>query len=316
MREHNYWADQIAAANPSWTSDQIYQRARKMVGAEVESITMNEWLPALLGSGHMPAFAGYDANVNSQVANEFAAALFRVGHTMLSPTLLRLDNNGNTIPQGNLSLQNSFFNPALIRDEGGISPILKGLASQRMQEVDQHIVEDVRSFLFTIPTGGMDLASLNIQRGRDHGLADYNAVRVTYGLPAVSSFSDITSDPVLAAQLESLYGSVDNIDPWIGALSEDHVAGASVGPLIMAAIIDQFSRARAGDRFWFETDPEMASMMPTMEGTTLADIIRRNTDITNIQDNVFFAVPEPATGGLVLTLGLLAAARRKARSRA
>jgi hypothetical protein len=305
VREHNHWANHIAADNPTWGDEQIYQRARKIVGAEVQAITFNEWLPALLGQGNVPAYAGYDPNVEPTVANEFAAALFRVGHTMLSPTLLRLDDEGNPIPQGNIALRDAFFQPQRIRDEGGIAPLLHGLASQRMQEVDQHVVEDVRSFLFTIPTGGFDLAALNIQRGRDHGLADYNAVRVAYGLPAVSSFSEITSDPLLATLLQALYADVNDIDPWIGALSEDHLPGSSLGPLLTSAVLDQFLRARSGDRFWYAHDPEMVDLIGMMDGTTLADIIRRNTEITNIQDNVF-VIPEPTMLAWMGMAGLLA----------
>ncbi|MFO0973644.1 MAG: peroxidase family protein [Phycisphaerae bacterium] len=310
MREHNYWADQLSLANPGWNDEQVYQRARKIVGGEIESITVHEWLPALTGAPVAP-YGGYDAGVNATVSNEFAAALFRVGHTMLSPQLLRLDNDGNVIPQGNSSLQDSFFRPDKIVNEGGIAPILKGLASQAMQEVDQHIVEDVRSFLFTIPTGGFDLAALNIQRGRDHGLIDYNSVRVAYGLPAVVSFTDITSNPALAAQLAAVFGTVDNIDLWIGALSEDHLPGSSLGPLLTAGILDQFMRARSGDRFWFENDSDLTGILPTLEGTTLADIIRRNSGITSLQPNVFL-VPEPATFALLLAGGLTFRRRRGA----
>jgi peroxidase len=45
--------------------------------------------------------------------------------------------------------------------------------------------------------GGLDLAALNMQRGRDHGLPDYNRLRVAYGLPAVSSFASISSNAVV-----------------------------------------------------------------------------------------------------------------------
>jgi len=310
VREHNYWADQISAANPGWTDEEVYQRARKIVGGEVQAITFNEWLPALLGPGSVPAYGGYDPSVNATVANEFAAALFRVGHTMLSPSLLRLDNSGNVIPQGNVALRDAFFRPDRVRDEGGIDPIMKGLASQLMQEVDQHIVEDVRSFLFTIPTGGMDLAALNLQRGRDHGLADYNSVRVAYGLPAVSSFDEITSNPALAAVLQSVYGTVNDMDLWVTALSEDHLPGSSFGPTLTAGILDQFLRARAGDRFWYENDPELADMLPIIGATTLSQIIRRNSGITDLQDNVFI-VPEPSTTLLLGVCAILSITRRR-----
>src|SRR6185295_549731 len=132
-------------------------------------------------------------------------------------------------------------------------PVLKYLASDPSSEVDTKVVNSVRNFLFGPPgAGGLDLASLNIQRGRDHGLADYNSTRAAYGLKKVTSFDQITSDPVLAGKLKDLYGSVDNVDLWVGGLAEDHVRGGSLGPTFRRILIDQFTRTRDGDRFWFE----------------------------------------------------------------
>src|SRR5207249_8740239 len=123
-------------------------------------------------------------------------------------------------------------------------------------EVDNTIVNSVRNFLFGEPgQGGFDLASLNIQRGRDHGLPDYNTVRAAYGLRRVTAFSQITSNVDVQNKLRSLYGNVNNIDLWVGALAEDHVAGSSTGPLIRAALKDQFTRLRDGDRFWYQNQP-------------------------------------------------------------
>ncbi|OWY69773.1 hypothetical protein B7486_19210 [cyanobacterium TDX16] len=304
VREHNRLADQIAAANPGMGDEDIYQQARKIVGAQMQIITYNEFLPALLGSAApSPMSIGYDDSINPNIMNEFANACYRVGHTMLSPTILRLDNAGNVIPHGNLALQDAFFNPNRIINEGGIAPILKGLASQAMQEIDNKIVDDVRNFLFGPPgSGGLDLASLNIQRGRDHGLPDYNSTRVMMGLTSVSSFADISSDPAVQAALMSLYGTVNDIDLWVGALAEDHLAGSSVGELIAAVLGEQFTRLRDGDRYWYERDDFFVnnpSLLAELQATRLSDIIRRNSDITNIQDNVFL-IPEPATLGLLM----------------
>src|SRR5262249_53831476 len=177
-------------------------------------------------------------------------ALVTIGHSMLGDDVEFLDNNGGEVAPG-IPLRNAFFNPGKI-PQTDIGPILKYLSSDPSSEVDNSIVDDLRNFLFGPPgAGGFDLASLNIQRGRDHGLADYNTVRVAYGLPAVTSFADISSNPDIQAKLNQLYGSVDNIDLWVGALAEDHVPGASVGPLIRAGLIDQFKRLRDGDSFFF-----------------------------------------------------------------
>ena len=149
-------------------------------------------------------------------------------------------------------MADAFFSPDEIQAHG-IDSLLLGASSQVAQEIDNQIVDDVRNFLFGSPgAGGFDLAALNIQRGRDHGLADYNQTRVDFGLAWVTSFDQITSDPELAGRLEQLYGSVDNVDAWIGILAEDHVTGSSLGELGRTILIDQFSRLRNGDRFWYE----------------------------------------------------------------
>ncbi|MBY0513650.1 MAG: hypothetical protein K2P78_07025 [Gemmataceae bacterium] len=85
-----------------------------------------------------------------------------------------------------------------------------------------------------------------IQRGRDHGLADYNATRAAYGLPRVTDFAQITSNPARQAKLKALYGSVNNIDLWAGALAENHVPGGSVGPTLRAIVVNKFPRLREG----------------------------------------------------------------------
>ncbi len=311
VREHNRLADQIGAANPGWTDDEIYERARKVVGAEIQAITYNEFLPALFGPGALGAYAGYDPNIDASIATEFSTAAYRIGHTLLSSTLRRVDNDGNTIPDGDITLAQSFFNPGLIASQGGIDPLLKGLASQGAQEFDAKLIDDVRNFLFGPPgAGGLDLASLNIQRSRDLGVADFNTIRQDYGLPAVLSFSDISSDPAVQAALASVYNTVDDIDPWVGMLAEDHFGLGSVGETMRAVILDQFERVRDGDRFFYLSDPELSGELAFLNGLTLGDIIRLNTGITNLQSNVFF-IPAPGAAALLLAAGLTATRRRR-----
>jgi hypothetical protein len=145
----------------------------------------------------------------------------------------------------------------------------------------------VRNFLFGPPgSGGLDLASLNIQRGRDNGLADYNTVRAAYGLPKVKTFAQITSDPEMQATLKSLYGNVNNIDLWVGGLAENHVSGSSMGITFQRILADQFQRLRDGDRFWYQREFS-GRELNQINNTTLADIIARNTTTTNMQENVF-----------------------------
>jgi hypothetical protein len=286
LREHNRWATQLATANPTWNDEQVFQEARRRVIAEIEAITYNEFLPALLGPYAPGPYTGYKSWVNPGIANEFSTAAFRIGHTLVGNDVQFLDNNANSL-RDPLPLSQAFFNPAVV-EQTDIDPILKYLATDRAQEVDTKVVDGLRNFLFGPPgSGGLDLASLNIQRGRDHGLADYNSARKAYGLRPVDSFADITSDPTLQQQLKDLYHNVNNIDLWVGGLAEDHLPGASVGPTFARIIADQFARLRDGDSYWYQRDFQGAERY-TLENTTLADIIRRNTGVTNLQRDVFF----------------------------
>jgi hypothetical protein len=134
------------------------------------------------------------------------------------------------------------------------------------------------------------LTSFDIQRGRDHGLTDYNSARVSYGLDPVTSFDQITSNVGLQQRLEAVYGDVNNVDMFVGGMAEDHAPGASVGPLFKAIIVSQFENLRDGDRYWYE-NVFSGQELDNLEKTTLADVIRRNTTLTNLQDNVFFWYP-------------------------
>ena len=286
VREHNRLCYEMAGSGLD--GEAIYQRARKIIGAQMQVITYKEFLPLLLGPNVIPEYSGYDDQVNPAIANEFSAAAYRLGHSMLSSTLLRYNKASND--QVHTALKDAFFNPRLIYKGGGIESILRGLATQQAQEVDIMIVDAVRNFLFGNPgEGGFDLASANIQRGRDHGLADYNTVRQAYGLTPLVTFSDIPSDSGVQDKLADAYKSVDDIDLWIGGLAENHVPGALVGETIHAILVDQFTRLRDGDRFWYQNDLFFTGAQLTeIENTTLADIIRRNTHVDNeLSDDVF-----------------------------
>jgi len=285
LREHNYWAHVIKSVNPSLNDDGIYYRARAIVGAEIQIITYRDFIPLLLGPHALPPYTHYRPEVDPGIENSFSTAAFRVGHTLLSPVLRRLDEDNQSI--GDLSLADSFFNPTQISGPG-IEVYLRGLAKQVPQEVDCYLIDGVRNFLFGPPgAGGFDLASLNIQRGRDHGLPRYNVVRENFGLPRKTSFPQITTDHELQAKLAAAYATPDDVDVWVGALAEDHFNGGLVGELVFTILKDQFTRLRDGDRFWYQSYLPR-SLVTLLEHRPLSAIIRSNTPIGDeLQHNVF-----------------------------
>ena len=288
VREHNRVCDELAVQNPDWSDEMLYQHARKLVGGFIQSITYNEWLPAM--GVHLPAYAGYQADVNPQLFNVFTAAAFRLGHTLLSGNLMRMGAEGEIIEQGNMTLAEAFFNPFAIV-ETGMEPFLRGMGVQAQQTFDSKMIDDVRNFLFGAPgAGGLDLAAININRGRERGLPDFNTVRSDFGLRPYRVFGQLNPDIDVFMRMLVLYRSVNWIDPWVGMLAEQPLNGALFGETVMKIMEVQFGALRDGDRFFYMNDPVLSDTEKDMiSNTKFSDIIMRNTDIDLMQSNVFYA---------------------------
>ena len=302
VREHNRLVDKFSIDNPNIASDDMYQIVRKIIGAKVQVITYKEFLPKLLGPSAIPTYRGYKARINPGISNEFATAAYRFGHSLLSSHILTI----NMTSSGNITrlipLRDAFFDNTLFKDVG-IDAILIGLASQPCQEMDTKLVDDIRNFLFGPPgAGGMDLGAINIQRGRDHGLSDYNSIREAYDLTHKTAYNQITNDANLQYTLGTVYGHgcMHNLDLYVAGLSETHINGGMLGETFYEICVDQFSRLRDGDRFWYQNDPffdndngsgssryNIDISLSDIEDTTLSQVIRDNTDIIDIADDVF-----------------------------
>ena len=274
VREHNRLCDQIIKNEPGLVGqdEMIYQKARRWVVAFMQNITYNEYLPALLGGKTIQG--SYNKDICADMCIEFSTAGFRLGHTMVSSEV-QVGSN----PSDVVLVRNIFFNPNYVKTNG-VDNILFGVTQKLMQNIDNIVVEDLRTFLFGPPEMGMlhDLVALNIQRGRDHGLAGYNAIRASYGLSTFSNFTDIPTSVDIQNKLASLYDSVDDIDPWIGMVIENHLPGEAVGELIHTVLIEQFTRLKLGDRCYFENDPAFTgSEKSQIRMTKLSDILNRNT---------------------------------------
>lgn len=299
MREHNRRCEQISANHKDLPKDkaardeEIYQQARRYVIGLMQVITYQEFLPILLGRGALPDYGGYKPEVNASITNIFSTACYRLGHSMLSDLLVLGDGS-------QMFLRDAFFKPELVADNG-IELFLGGLVIQRMQEVDLQIIDSVRNFLFQLP-GSMgntlgDLAARNIMRGRDHGLPDFNTCRSKLGLKPYTHFEEISSSEMTVHNLKLSYNdNVNQIDPWIGGLAEDHIPGAIVGEFNYAVIREQFLALRDGDRFWYENDPALlqdlsavGEALNSMKNTTLATVIMRNSLIAGLPHSVFQA---------------------------
>lgn len=309
VRQHNRLCNQLTKEHPEWSDEQLYQHARKIVGGLIQSIVFDEWLPTM--GVQLPAYSGYNDQVNSQLYNVFTGAAFRLGHTLLNTIIQRLDNDGVELPEGNLTLRQSFFNPTAILETGSIDPFFKGMAVQVQQSLDPRVINDIRNFLFGPPgAGGLDLASININRGRERGLPDFNTVREAFGLSKFKLFQQFNPDAGVFTKLFNIYLDINEVDPWVGMLAEAPMSGALFGETIMTIMNRQFTALRDGDRFYYLNDPVLTPEEKSwINRTTLRDVIMYNTTISLMQDNVFKAMPHTqicdnmtgSLGGIVYT---------------
>jgi peroxidase len=305
MREHNYWADHLAALYPQWDDESLFNAARSIVEYEIQWITYSTWLPMLLAGNDVDQarvaaetnFVSPDGEVDGQISVEFSTAAFRVGHTMVSDVIALLEESGQDASNADFGLADAFFNTTPLID-GNMDPILRGLAAVPAQEIDGKVIDALNFFLLA-PDGvrGFSLPALNILRGQDHGLGKYLEIRAALlgdldleGI-APSDFGVITSDPDVQADLAAVYDTVFDVGLWVGGLVEDRPDNAPIGPLFAYILQEQFHRTQISDQSFLELpdslDPDLAS---ALQQTSLADIIQRNTGIDILQADVFQAV--------------------------
>jgi len=198
------------------------------------------------------------------------------------------------------------------RDVMGPLPVMRGALLQSAQNYDTQITNDIRNLRLSGPGNG-DVPSANVFRGRAHGLPGFNTVRQGFGQPnlydsflcvnnvnaeydSINCFNKLTPNATLAADLRSTFKKVDNIDPFVGFLSERKAFGSSVGRTATAAIVEQLRRVRDGDRYWFQNThaPNHFSLieMLQIQTTSLADLITRSFPELSCHGNPFFVPTE------------------------
>jgi peroxidase len=218
---------------------------------------------------------------------EFSTVAFRVGHSQVSGTQTRIDNDGNVV--ATQSLADAFFDtPAQSAGADNFNALLRNLSADPSQATDPFSADVLRNAL-SAPPQLVDLIAIDIQRQRDLGLGTLNEMRQALGLAPYTSFAQLSSDQTIQGLYQQTYGSIDNVDAFMGGLAEDHAPGAAVGPTFQAIIEDQFQRMRDGDAYWWQNQNLPQGIQNIVENTTLGDIIARNTGTPALQQQVFIA---------------------------
>ncbi|XP_048259385.1 peroxidase-like [Haliotis rufescens] len=306
LREHNRVARRLARINPQWDDERLFQETRRILGAMIQHISYADFLPLVLSPKFLTKFGLrpstgpvniYNASIDASVRNAFATAAYRFGHSMIRSFFSR-PNRGYKRGR-DLKLRDSFGNTSIILSSAGdaVNELTRGLLVDRANSVDRHITPELTDFLFPDDEGNsLDLMSLNIQRGRDHGLPGYNAWRRWCGLPEAEDFKTSPEGLVdhpddAAAALQMLYSSPEDIDLFSGGVSERPVGGGLLGNTFSCIVGRQFELLKMGDRFWYETNDDVVRFTPDqlteLRHASLSRVVCDNTNINRIQPNAF-----------------------------
>ncbi|KAH8383684.1 hypothetical protein KR009_010037 [Drosophila setifemur] len=295
-REHNRVANALHQLNPSASDEWLFQEARRIVVAEMQHITYNEFLPIIIGPQQMKRFRlvplhegyahDYNADVNPAITNEFSGAAYRMGHSSVDGKFHIRKEHGHIDEVVNIP--DVMFNPSRMRKREFYDDMLRSLYSQPMQQVDSSITRGLSRFLFRGDNPfGLDLAAINIQRGRDQGLRSYNDYLELMGAPKLQNFQQFPSQ--IAQKLAQVYRTPDDIDLWVGGLLEQAVDGGVVGVTFAEIIADQFARFKQGDRYFYEYDQTTnpgaftPQQLQELRKVTLARLLCDNSDRLTLQ---------------------------------
>jgi hypothetical protein len=280
MREHNAVCDVLHTAYPSWSDDQLFDKARLVMVALIAKIHTVEWTTAILAysalrigiranwfgvagervrnlvgrlSGSdvvsgIPGSATDHHSVPYSITEEFVEAL-RMHQLVPDDYDIRMTAD----PHRHVSLE--FLDLAGLRSRGvlerfGVSDLLYSFGTAHAGAVTLH---NHPRFMQRFHRGdGMDidLAALDLLRSRERGVPRYNEFRRLLHLPAATSFEDLTKDRQKAIELGTVYDSIEDLDLTVGLCAEQPPAGFGFSDTAFRIFLLMASRRLKSDRFF------------------------------------------------------------------
>ncbi|XP_068625509.1 peroxidase-like isoform X2 [Battus philenor] len=291
VKEHNRIARTLSNLNPHWNSDRLYHEARRIVVAELQHITYKQWLPALTGKVFDEFFDSYDTGYNSDIdptiTNSFATAAFHFVNSLYDNDIELVDEDNKVLHSERL--KENYFKPNLVASSGGLDKILRGMVTQKSQDLDLNYDDDLRHHWL----GGLDVLAIDIQRGRDHGLPGYVQYRTLCGLSQATDFHDLIDviPHETVNKLSKMYDHPVDIDLVVGMMAEQPLPGSLLGPTASCLIKEQLWRTRSGDRYFYTHQDEAGGFskrqLTELKRASLARLLCDNVAIKQIQKDVF-----------------------------
>ncbi len=221
----NEWLATPVAAIPAdlsmlvWNGERLFQTAKVATEMQYQHLVFEEFARTI--QPNIDAFLDFNDTIDPAIVAEFAHTVYRFGHSMLDETVARLDPN---FASSDIGLIQAFLNPLEFNENGTLTPdeaagaIIRGMTRQVGNEIDEFVTEALRNNLLGLP---LDLATINLARGRDTGIPSLNEARRTFfegtgdaQLAPYTSWVDFSlhmKNPVSLVNFIAAYGTHETI---------------------------------------------------------------------------------------------------------
>jgi Animal haem peroxidase/RTX calcium-binding nonapeptide repeat (4 copies) len=164
-----------------WDGERLFQAAKFVTEMEYQHLVFEEFARKIQPNINVFLVPdGYDATINPTIVAEFAHVVYRFGHSMLTESIDRYDPAFNA---SHIGLIEGFLNPIQFENNGtagvvdadiAAGAIIRGMTRQQGNHIDEFVTSALRNNLLGLP---LDLATINLARGRDTGVPSLNAAR-------------------------------------------------------------------------------------------------------------------------------------------
>ncbi len=171
-----------SAVNLIWDGERLFQAAKFGTEMQYQHLVFEEFARKVQPT--INAFLvpdGFDTTMDPSIVAEFAHVVYRFGHSMLTESIDQFDPN---FAPNHISLIQGFLNPTAFTGPGGTieddvaaGAIIRGMTRQVGNEIDEFVTSALRNNLLGLP---LDLATINLARGRDTGVPSLNEARRTF----------------------------------------------------------------------------------------------------------------------------------------
>ncbi|RDI61746.1 peroxidase family protein, partial [Microvirga subterranea] len=163
------------ASTLAWDGERLFQAARFTTEMQYQHLVFEEFARKI--QPDVDAFVfNPSMDINPAIFAEFAHVVYRFGHSMLREEVAATNADGS---DASMDLFQAFLNPLAFGADGldhaaAAGAIVRGMTNQIGNEIDEFVTDVLRNQLLGIP---LDLAALNIARGRDTGIPPLNEAR-------------------------------------------------------------------------------------------------------------------------------------------